>query len=83
MSIDKVKELKTLCIGESVSENFSPTLRAKLIAVDETRNGGVCIMEAVPSSYVSMINGGDLLNNDRVGERYEAPISRIWNAYFF
>jgi len=29
-----------------------------------------------------MVNGGDLLNNDKVGERYEAPINRIWNAYF-
>lgn len=84
MSIySKINDLKTLCIGESVSENLSPTLRAKLLAVDETRNGGVCIMEVVESSYVSMINGGDLLNNDRVGERYEAPISRIWNAYFY
>lgn len=82
MSIDKVKELKTLCIGEIVSENFSPTLRAKLIAVDETRNGGVCIMEAVPSPYTSMKTMGSL-NEDKVGERYEAPISRIWNAYFF
>ena len=70
-------------IGETVSENFSPTLRAKLIAVDESRGGGVCIMEVVPSSYTSMVNGGDLLNNDKVGESYEAPINRIWNAYFY
>jgi hypothetical protein len=82
MNIDKIKELKS-CIGESVSENFSPTLRAKLLTIDESRGGGVCIMEVVPSSYTSMVNGGDLLNNDKVGERYEAPINRIWNAYFF
>lgn len=81
MNIDKIKELK-MCIGESVSENLSPTLRAKLIAVDETCNGGLCIMEVVKSPYTSMTQGGSL-NEDRVGERYEAPISRIWNAYFY
>lgn len=81
MNIDKIKELK-MCIGESVSENLSPTLRAKLLAIDETRNGGVCIMEVVKSPYTSMTQGGSL-NEDRVGERYEAPISRVWNAYFY
>lgn len=80
MNIDKIKELK-MCIGESVSENFSPTLRAKLIAVDETRNGGVCIMEVVESPYPSYSFSAS--NNHRAGERYEAPASRIWNAFFF
>ncbi len=67
-------------IGVEVSENFSPTLRAKLIHIDEYH--GTCLMEVVPSPYVSM-KEGDLLNNDRVGERYHAPIYRIHNAYFF
>ena len=81
MNIDKVKELK-MCIGESVSENFSPTHRAKLLAIDESRGGGVCIMEVVKSPYTSMVQGGSL-NEYRVGERYEAPINRIWNAYYY
>jgi hypothetical protein len=81
MNIDKVKELKK-CIGESVSENFSPTHRAKLLAIDESRGGGVCIMEVVKSPYTSMVQMGSL-NEDRVGERYERPIAYVWNAFFF
>ena len=78
---NKMIELMTM-IGESVSENFSPTLRAKLIAIDETRGGGVCIMEVVKSPYTSMKTMGSL-NEDKVGSRYEAPIYRIHNAFFF
>ena len=81
MNIDKIKELKKY-IGESVSENLSPTLRAKLLAIDESRGGGVCIMEVVKSPYTSMVQGGSL-NEDKVGARYLAPVNRIWNAYFF
>ena len=69
-------------IGETVSENFSPTLRAKLIAIDESRGGGVCIMEVVESPYTSMKTMGSL-NVDKVGMRYEAPVYRIHNAFFF
>ena len=75
----KLIELNSV-VGTEVSENFSPTLRAKLIHVDEYH--GTCLMEVVPSPYVSMVQGGSL-NNDRVGERYEAPVYRIWNAFFF
>jgi hypothetical protein len=81
MNIDKIKELKKY-IGESVPENFSPTLRAKLLAIDESRGGGVCIMEVVKSPYTSMVQGGSL-NEYRVGERYERPIYAIHNAFFF
>jgi hypothetical protein len=63
-------------IGRVCSENFSPTLRAKLISFDPI--SGVCIMEVVPSPYRHFVN-----NNDRAGERYEAPAWRVWNAYFF
>ena len=75
----KLIELNSV-VGVEVSENFSPTLRAKLIHVDEYH--GTCLMEVVPSPYVSMVQGGSL-NNDRVGERYHAPVYRIWNAFFF
>jgi hypothetical protein len=67
-------------IGKEVSENFSPTLRAKLVSVNEL--SGMCTMEVVPSPYVSMVQMGTL-NVDKVGTKYEAPVYRIWNAFFF
>ena len=81
MSNNKVNELMTM-LGETTSENFSPTLRAKLLAIDESRGGGLCIMEVVESPYTSMKTMGSL-NADKVGMRYEAPVYRIWNAFFY
>jgi hypothetical protein len=75
----KMMELMTM-VGEITTENFSPTLRAKLVGINEYE--GLCIMEVVESPYTSMKTMGSL-NNDRVGERYEAPVYRIWNAFFF
>ena len=72
----KIKELKSV-IGKEVSENFSPTLRAKLLAIDKS---GVCIMEVVESPYEGSWAWGQ---NYTAGHRYEAPASRIWNAFFF
>ncbi len=80
-SDSKLEELASV-IGNEVSENFSPTLRAKLLAIDESRGGGVCIMEVVESPYTSMKTMGSL-NEDKVGMRYEAPVYRIHNAFFF
>jgi hypothetical protein len=65
-------------IGEITSENFSPTLRAKLVGINES--AGVCMMEVVESPYVG---SWSWKQNDTAGHRYEAPISRIWNAFFF
>ena len=67
-------------VGEDTPENFSPTLRAKLIGINEY--AGTCTMEVVESPYTSMKTMGSL-NEDKVGNRYDAPISRIWNAFFF
>ena len=78
-SDSKIQELVKV-IGETVSENFSPTLRAKLVSINEF--AGMCTMEVVESPYVSMVQMGSL-NNDKVGMRYEAPIYRIHNAFFF
>jgi hypothetical protein len=80
MNIDKIKELKGV-IGKEVSENFSPTLRAKLIAIDESRGGGVCIMEVVPSPYPEW--SWSAQQNHTAGHRYERPIYAIHNAFFF
>jgi hypothetical protein len=74
--MNKIEELKSV-IGKEVSENFSPTLRAKLLAIDEN---GVCIMEVVESPYEGSWAWGQ---NHTAGYRYEAPASRIWNAFFF
>lgn len=74
--MNKIEELKSV-IGKEVSENFSPTLRAKLLAIDES---AVCIMEVVESPYEGSWAWGQ---NHTAGHRYEAPASRIWNAFFF
>ena len=79
MSNNKMIELMTM-IGEEVSENFSPTLRAKLVSINEL--SGDCIMEVVESPYTSMKTMGSL-NEDKIGMRYEAPVYRIWNAFFY
>ena len=75
----KIKELMKV-VGEVTSENFSPTLRAKLVGINEY--AGVCTMEVVESPYTSMKTMGSL-NEDKVGEKYEAPVYRIWNAFFY
>lgn len=79
MSNNKMIELMTM-IGEEVSENFSPTLRAKLTGIDVM--AGMCVMEVVKSPYTSMVQGGSL-NEDRIGTTYKAPVYRIWNAFFY
>lgn len=78
-SDSKIAELVKV-IGKEVSENFSPTLRAKLVSINEF--AGVCTMEVVESPYVSMKTMGTL-NEDKIGMRYERPIAYVWNAYFF
>jgi hypothetical protein len=65
-------------IGEVTSENFSPTLRAKLVGINEY--AGMCMMEVVESPYAGSWSAQQ---NHTAGHRYEAPISRIWNAFFF
>jgi hypothetical protein len=78
-SDSKISDLVKV-VGKETSENFSPTLRAKLVTINE--HAGMCTMEVVESPYVSMVQGGSL-NNDKVGMRYERPIAYVWNAYFF
>lgn len=66
-------------VGEETSENFSPTLRAKLVGINEYE--GVCTMEVTPSPYPAHSFAAS--NNHRAGERYERPIAYVWNAFFF
>ena len=73
----KMIELMTM-LGEVTSENFSPTLRAKLVGINEYE--GVCTMEVVESPYEG---SWAWQQNHTAGHRYEAPVYRIWNAFFF
>ena len=77
--MNKIEELKSV-IGKEVSENFSPTLRAKLISIDLTCGAGVCTMEVVPSPYEGSWAASQ---NHTAGHLYEAPVYRIHNAFFF
>ena len=72
-----IQELKGV-IGNECSENFSPTLRAKLVEYDEFHD--LCIMEVVESPYKGSWSAQQ---NHTAGHRYEAPAERIWNAFFF
>jgi hypothetical protein len=72
-----VQELKGV-IGKECSENFSPTLRAKLVEYDEFHD--VCTMEVTESPYKGSWASQQ---NYTVGHKYKAPASRIWNAFFF
>lgn len=69
--MNKIEDLKGV-IGKEVSENHSPTLRAKLVKVNKKS----CTFEVVQSPYRS----GD---ETKIGERYNVPISWSWNAFFF
>ncbi len=66
-------------VGKEVSENFSPTLRAKLVSIDET--AGTCTMEVVKSPYPEW--SWSAQQNHTAGHRYERPIYAIHNAFFF
>ena len=66
-------------VGEVTSENFSPTLRAKLVSINEY--AGICTMEVVESLYPA--HSFSASNNHRAGERYERPVEYVWNAFFF
>jgi hypothetical protein len=76
-SDSKISDLVKV-VGEEVPENFSPTLRAKLVTINE--HAGVCTMEVVPSPYKG---SWAWQQNHTSGYRYERPIEYVWNAYFF
>ncbi len=73
-----IQELKGV-IGKECSENFSPTLRAKLVDYDEFHD--VCIMEVVKSPYPEW--SWSAQQNHTAGHRYERPVYAIHNAFFF
>ena len=77
-SDSKIQDLVKV-VGEVTSENFSPTLRAKLVNINEY--AGTCTMEVVESPYPP--HSFSASNNHRAGERYERPVEYVWNAFFF
>jgi len=66
-------------VGNEVSENFSPTLRAKLVTINE--HAGTCTLEVVKSPYPEW--SWSAQQNHTAGHLYERPIEYVWNAYFF
>ena len=57
-------------VGKEVSQNQSPTLRAKLVKINKVN----CTFESVANTYSW---------NGTIGKRYLVPIQYAWNAYFF
>jgi hypothetical protein len=66
-------------VGQDTPENFSPTLRAKLVSINEY--DGMCTMEVVKSIYPS--HSFSAQHNHRAGERYQRTVEYVWNAFFF
>lgn len=60
-------------LGKEVSQNYSPTLRAKLIKVGKAN----CIFESVSSPY------GAPPKAESIGVKYKIPNWIAWNSFFF
>lgn len=60
-------------LGKEVSQNYSPTLRAKLIKVGKVN----CVFESVPSPY------GAPPKAESIGVKYKIPNWIAWNSFFF
>ena len=70
--MSKVKQLKSV-IGEEVSQNFSPTLRGKLLKVDRVYS----LFKSVPSPYDKNPKP------ESIGVLYKVPNSIAWNSFFY
>jgi len=71
-NMNQIKELKSV-IGKEVSQNQSPTCRARLVSVGKSN----CIFESVPSPY------DKFPKPEFVGVRYKIPNWIAWNSFFF
>ena len=61
-------------VGQTVSYNHSPTLRAKLIKV----NKRTCILEVAPTEFPIFSNV-----DKHIGKKFKAPLEYTWNAFFY
>lgn len=67
----KIEELKE-SIGKTMSHNYSPTLRAKLIKVNKVN----CVLEVTNGEY----------SKDKdycVGLTFTDSVNRVWNALYY
>ena len=69
----KASELREV-VGKTVSCNWSPTLRAKLIKI----NRKDCVVQVEHTFYTKT---SELMKD--VGKTFRMPIEYVWNAYFF
>ena len=69
----KEQELREV-IGKTVSCNYSPTLRAKLLKV----NRKDCVMEVAPTEFPIFHN-----KTEDIGKTFRAPLDHTWNMYFY
>lgn len=68
---EKIKELRE-SIGKTMSHNYSPTLRAKLIKVNKV----TCVLEVAESEYTKD-------KDYTVGMKFKDSIERTWNALYY
>jgi hypothetical protein len=71
-NMNKIQELKQV-IGKDISQNFSPTCRARLVKVNKVNS----IFESVPSLY------GPPPKKEFVGIKYKVPNWIAWNSFFY
>jgi hypothetical protein len=71
-NMNQILELKSV-IGKDVSQNQSPTCRARLVSVGKSN----CIFESVPSPY------NKFPKPEFVGVKYKVPNWIAWNSFFF
>ena len=71
--MNKAAELREV-VGKTVSCNWSPTLRAKLIKI----NRKDCVLQVEPTQFPIMSNV-----DEHIGKTFKVPIEHAWNAYFY
>jgi hypothetical protein len=71
-NMNQIEELKSV-IGKDISQNQSPTCRARLVSVGKAN----CIFESVPSPY------DKFPKPEFVGVKYKVPNWIAWNSFFF
>jgi hypothetical protein len=71
-NMNQIEELKSV-IGKDVSQNQSPTCRARLVSVGKSN----CIFESVPSPY------NKFPKPEFVGVKYKVPNWIAWNSFFY
>jgi hypothetical protein len=71
-NMNQIQELKSV-IGKDISQNQSPTCRARLVSVGKAN----CIFESVPSPY------DKFPKPEFVGVKYKVPNWIAWNSFFY